>query len=372
MTNPLRTALALALLSVAGWAGVAGVPTPAVAESGPVTVDFHCTYPLIGPRALSVAISTNLPATIEAGTPTPPVEVTSVATISADTTPGLVMVGSKSLTGSAVASAHVSGPSTDLDLEVPATLEQTTVPASGAFATTARATIEPLTFPVAGAYTITVDDLLLSITPHDAAGRKTGLDSFDSDCALDPGQETVVATVEVTDDGTTTPPTTEQEYDVSGSSYLKASSTTVGLSGSAAFTFDGTTSAVAADLAFAPTTATLRMYLYFPVIARILLSPTAATTGTLESGILATRSTVSVRVPSVTFFGLPVAGGPSCRTATPATLPLRSGAGFEPAKGGLLTGTYAIPSLTDCGAMTGALNQALAGPGNTARLTLAP
>jgi len=423
-----------------------------------VTLDFHCTYPLIGPRTLSVAISTNLPSTIEADTATPPVQVTSVATISADTTPGLVMVGSKSLEGSAVASAHITGPGTDLDLRVPAKLDSTPVPASGAFDTTARATIEPLTFPTAGVYEITVDDLLLSITPRDAAGRTTGLDSFDSDCALDPGQDTVVATVEVTGDGDSTPPaapsglrttsvgtssiglawtapadpdvarytvfrdgtkvatvtgtsatvsgltpatayaftvkaedaagnisaasapltvTTTSEisrrsYEIAGSSYLKASNSTMTLTGDASATFDGTTGAVSAGLSFAPTTATLRLYLFFPVTARVLLAPTGPTTGTLASGALTTRSNITVRIPTATFFGFPVAGGPDCRTTTPVTIPLKSGAGFDPAAGGVLTGTYSLPAFTDCGALSAALSQALAGPGNTARITLIP
>lgn len=466
MTNPLRsrlrsrlgTGMALGLLATAGWAGVAGMPTPAVADSGSVTLDFQCTYPLIGPRALSVAISTNLPSTIEAGTATPPVQVTAVASISADTTPGLVMVGSKSLDGSAIASAHITGPGTDLDLQVPAKLESTPVPASGAFDTTARATIEPLTFPTAGIYEVTVDDLLLSITPRDAAGRTTGLDSFDSDCALDAGQDTVVATVEVIGDGDTTPPaapsglrtttvgttsvglgwtappdpdvagytvfrggtevasvtgtsatvsgltpatsytftvkaedtagnlsaasapltvTTASEnnrrtYGLAGSSYLKAANTTVTLTGNATATFDGTTGTVSGTLSFAPTTATLRMYLYFPVTARVVLAPTGPTTGTLTSGVLTTRTDVTLRVPTATFFGFPIAGGPDCRTTSPAAIPLRSGAGFNPATGGVLTGTYTVPPLTECGVMSAALSQSLAGPGNTARITLTP
>lgn len=462
MTNPfrsrLRTGLALGLLATAGWVGLTGAPSPATADSGPVSLDFHCTYPLIGPRALSVAISTNLPTTIAAGTATPPVQVTSVATISADTTPGLVMVGSKSLDGSAIASAHIAGPGTNLDLRVPAKLESTPMPASGAFDTTARATIEPLTFPTAGVYEITVDDLLLSITPHDAAGRTIGLDSFDSDCALDLGQDTVVATVEVTGDGDNTPPaapsglrttsvgttsvglawtapadpdvarytvfrggtkvatvagtsatvsgltpataytftvkaedaagnvsaasppltvsttseSNRRSYQISGSSYLKTAGTTMALSGDAVATFDGTTGAVSAALSFAPTTATLRMYAFFPVTARVVLAPTGPTTGALASGVLSTRSNVTVRIPTATFFGFPVAGGADCRTTTPAAILLKSGAGFDPADGGVLNGTYSLPAMTDCGVMSGAISQAVAGPGNAARITLTP
>ncbi|KAA1423180.1 fibronectin type III domain-containing protein [Nocardioides antri] len=461
MTNPLRAGLAVGLLAVAAWAGVTAAPALATADSDPVTLDFRCTYPLIGPRALSVAVSTNLPATIEAGTATAPVQVTAVATISDDTTSGLVMVGSKSLVGSALASAHINGPSTDLDLSVPATLEPTPVPASGAFDTVARATIEPLTFPAAGSYEITVDDLLLSITPRDAAGRTTGLDSFDSDCSLDAGQDTVIATVEVTGDGDTTPPaapaaptslrttnvgttsvglawtapadpdvagydvfrgstkvvtvtgtsatvagltpatsytftvkahdqagnvspasppltvtttsaTTRLTYALAGTSHLAAADTTVALRGTLAATYDGAAGGVTADVSFEPTSATLRMYQFFPVTARLVLAPTAPTAGTLQSGVLTTRTTTLVRVPTVTFFGFPVGGGPSCRTISPTTVVLRSAAGFLPAKGGVLTGRYALPSLVDCGGSTSALSAAVAGPDNTVRIGLTP
>jgi hypothetical protein len=375
MTRSVRAGLAAGLLAATGWA-VLGGASPAVADTPSVSLDLQCTYPLIGPRALSVAISTNLPATVEAGTATAPIQVDAVATISADTTPGLVMVGSKTLGGGATASVRITGPGTDLPLQVPTTLESTPVPATGAFDTVAHATIDPLTFAEAGTYRVTLDDLLLSITPRDAAGRTTGLDSFDSDCTLEPGQDTVVATIEVTDDGgptdpPTDPPTEHRTYGVTGSSYLATPKATMALRG----TFDATYDAsgpVSADVAFEPTTATVRMFTFFPATARIQLVPTARTTGTLASGVLSTTTEVDVRVPSVTFFGFPIASSRDCHTGAPAVVALRSGGGWDATKGGVLTGRYTLPAFQQCGAMTDALSHALAGPDNTVKITLAP
>lgn len=371
MTLPLRAALAT-MLATATALGTTTASAPARADSPAVTVDLHCTYPLIGPRALSVAISTSLPATIEAGTSTGPIQVDAVATISADTTPGMVLVGAKSMEGTALASAHISGPGLDLDLAVPTVLESTPVPASGAFDTIAHATIAPITFPQAGTYQVTVDDLLLSITPRDGAGRTTGLDSFDSDCALDAGEEPVVATVEVTGDGgPTDPPPVRRKHTVTGSSYLATPKVTTPLRGALDATYAGT-GTVTGDATFEPTTATIRMFAFFPATARIQLVPVSRTTGSLTSGVLSTRTDVDVRVPSVTFFGFPIAGGKDCHTTAPVTLPLRSGAGFDPTAGGRLTGRYLLPAFTRCGSMTDALSQALSGPDNTLTTTLSP
>jgi chitodextrinase len=219
----IRTLLAALALVAAGPVVVQSTPAAADSEA---TLRFHCSYPMIGARPLTVTISTNLPAEVQAGRPTPPIEARTVATISADTTPGMVLVGAKTMEGEAIASATITTPGAQpLDLEVDANLEKATVPSSGAFDAVAVAEIAPITFTQPGEARITVSHLLLRITLRDAQGRLTGLHTFDSDCTLDPGQDGVIATTTVTGGADTQPPTAP-----TGLKADAVTSTSVGLS----------------------------------------------------------------------------------------------------------------------------------------------
>ena len=68
--------------------------------------------------------------------------------------------------------------------------------------------------------------------------------------------------------------------------------------------------------------------------------------------------------------GIPVPVGPSCESASPATITLTSQPGFSVVNGGTVSGTYTIPPFARCGLVTPVLNLTIPGPGNTLSLTL--
>lgn len=97
--------------------------------------------------------------------------------------------------------------------------------------------------------------------------------------------------------------------------------------------------------------------------------PVTGTVNTLSWWMRAT-SIFNIHVDSVTPQGTDVnLVGPSCETSEPVTL---SFAGKVAPFGGTVAGTYAIPPLKNCGALTAVLNAVMAGPGNTFTARMAP
>lgn len=111
------------------------------------------------------------------------------------------------------------------------------------------------------------------------------------------------------------------------------------------------------------------------VTATFELAPTKKVTGKLlpPSPLfrLKATSTFNIDVVSVEPLGLPVnLAGSHCSTSKPVTLKFSGRIGLT--TGGKVSGTYTIPPLSKCGAITLALNEVLAGPGNTFAATLTP
>jgi chitodextrinase len=434
-----------------------GAGPAAAANADPVTLQYHCVYPLIGSQQLTVKITTSLPDTISVGKSTGAVTVQTVSTVSAGTTPALYQIGSATLEGSADAAVKLNLPDgSSLPITAPNTLTKTNVPQSGPFDINATGSITPLTFSQPGKVTASVGDLRLNVTPRDAQGNLTGLGSFEADCTQDPGQNPVVATVNVTA-ADTQPPTapgnvhttavsttgvslawdastdnvgvtgyqvyqgttkvadvtgtsadvtgltpgtgytftvkaedaagnlspasapltvttkpTSYTYTLKGSSALKASGGTIQLTGAAAMTV-GTSGNVTGTFSLDPATYSFNLLGFLPATAAVNFQQDGTSSGTLTgAGALTVDSHVFVRVPSVTVFGLPVAGGTSCQSATSADVVLKSAAAFDPAAGGSLQGTYDLPAWSGCGALD--TISAIFGPstGNTATIALAP
>ncbi|GAA3240999.1 fibronectin type III domain-containing protein [Actinocorallia longicatena] len=65
-------------------------------------------------------------------------------------------------------------------------------------------------------------------------------------------------------------------------------------------------------------------------------------------GPLSVRVKSEVRLPAVQFLGATLAGGPDCRTESPAVLDLASDA-ISISTGGTLAGTFTLPAFRDCG-----------------------
>lgn len=90
-----------------------------------------------------------------------------------------------------------------------------------------------------------------------------------------------------------------------------------------------------------------------------------------ESRVYATV-TVDAVIAQVRAAGRTLISSGSCRTATHATVPLRSKPGFNLDRGGRLVGRYHRPPFTGCGWATPFINLLVAGPGNAVAIDLVP
>jgi len=162
-------------------------------------------------------------------------------------------------------------------------------------------------------------------------------------------------------------------YPVNGSTFLKAANATVPLGpGALRSRVNLTTGAVTASLNLPPATGSFKELGLIPVTATVAFLQNGPTTGTvdLNTGAVTTMSNITLQITSLSVAGLPVPVGPSCESATPASVSLASQPGFSIVKGGTVSGTYTVPPFAGCGLITPVLNLTITGPGNTISLTL--
>ncbi|GAA4376918.1 hypothetical protein GCM10023088_36150 [Actinomadura verrucosospora] len=371
MTKKKRTGAALALAAALLASGLAGAG-PAAAGPATLGLDYHCTFPLLGPQPVHVELSANVPARVEVGEVMPGITVDSVSTVSAESARGLRALYATTLQGHALADATLTVPETPdgLPVEVDSALDGMPIPASGGFTVKGRGAAPDLTFTKAGPGKVTVGNLVLTLTPRTDDGGASGLGTFESECTQDPGQDAVLASFEIVDeDGG--PGAAPYSYTLQGTSTIRASGGTIPLTGALDAKIDG--GAVTGGLTLDPSKARFQMLGFLPVTADVVFAAEGGTTGTYRDGVLTTVSKVTARFPAFTVFGfLPVGGGEACRTSRPSGLTLSSAAGFDPKAGGALTGAYELPPIDGCGPLTGVLGSSLAGPGNAVTVTLTP
>lgn len=173
------------------------------------------------------------------------------------------------------------------------------------------------------------------------------------------------------------PPPTEPVaygFSLNGTATLKTLvKGTLPLRGSIAAKLDLATGSFTADLALAQASAKLTALGFLPVTASVAFVSTAPTTGSLAAGILTANAKVRIKLPKVSLFGLPLAGGATCQTKSASSIALRStDPVFSPLEGGALAGTFAISDLSGCGALNGIVSSLTAGKGNAIALRLTP
>lgn len=180
------------------------------AQAVPVstTLNYTCTYPLIGDEPLSADISSDMPEEIPAGDPTGSFDIDVLATALGDTRSGLDLVGATQVEGTANAASNVSGNNLDLDLDVPVTIPNQVVEGdTGSFQLTANGSTPSLTFSEnnEGDVVITVGDINMNLIARDDAGNPVQFPNSDPDtgefpvpCTLDSGQDNVLHTFAVT------------------------------------------------------------------------------------------------------------------------------------------------------------------------------
>ena len=121
---------------------------PAGAGAVPIskTVQYSCNFPLMVPQPLTLHITSDIPATIDAGTSTPAFPISATADVSPLAAKGLRALDSATVEGSAAASASVALPTGgSLPVKVNTTVEKTAIPSSGAFSTKATGETPALT-----------------------------------------------------------------------------------------------------------------------------------------------------------------------------------------------------------------------------------
>ncbi|KDN20615.1 DUF6801 domain-containing protein [Amycolatopsis rifamycinica] len=331
---------------------------PAAEASTPVDkrLSFTCPFPLIGLQQLDVRIQAAFEVPSAPGGTFTTGDLAVSVTVPDKSTRGLALVGAASIEGTASAGVTLANGSLTLPLSLPLTVAKTALPASGAFTTQASGSVPPVRLPNAGRTTLTIGGFSTRLTPKKADGSFTGLGSFTSDCTLDPGQDPVLLSFDL---GSAP---TQHRYAVAGSTALKTLGATAPLTGSFAAGPEFAT-------AFDRTGADFKAFGFVPGHAELQFTPDGPQTGELGDGGFAAHSAFALAFPQVTLFGLPVADA-GCRASAPVPVDLRTGGGFALATGGPVTGTYTIPPLTGCGALTAYLSSLVQGGGNTFALTL--
>ncbi|MQY04780.1 DUF6801 domain-containing protein [Actinomadura macrotermitis] len=355
------TGLALAGLTVCGG--------PASADPVSLTLRYQCQFPLLGPQLVTVSMKSDVPKQAEVGSFLPPIVVDAVAQVGAKSAQGLREVGTVTLEGTAGAKATVAAPQGDVEVKVPTTLEKTELPASGGFAVNAHGKSPAIKFSKPGTAKINVGDLLLTLTPRLSDGTLSGLDTFESECTVEPGQDPTLATVQIGGGGGGTG--SHHDYDVKGTSLIKAAGGNLPITGAAQADLDAA-GAFTAALALDQTKGTFKVFGFLPVEATVRPEAQDKATGTLKGGALTGRVSILTRLSSFTLFGLPLGGGDKCQTTTPSEVTLTSEGAFDAAAGGRIKGGYDLAALKDCGPLTGLLGSSITGPGNTLDLQLTP
>nr|WP_237418285.1 fibronectin type III domain-containing protein [Actinomadura rayongensis] len=161
----------------------------------------------------------------------------------------------------------------------------------------------------------------------------------------------------------------EYAFKVSGSTFLKAPNGSAPLTGGLIASVDGATKKYTGDLTLNPTTGDFRILGFLPVRAGLVMTPQGKVTGTMDGKLVADVN-VKVGVPSLSFFGIPLAGGEKCTTRTPSALHLESPGAFDPVKGSKISGTYKLDELENCDGLEPLLSAFTAGDGNTINLNV--
>ncbi|MEC3982840.1 5'-nucleotidase, partial [Amycolatopsis sp. H20-H5] len=172
----------------------------------------------------------------------------------------------------------------------------------------------------------------------------------------------------------TTPPSggISVTYTIPGKTLIKGLNATLPLGpGTLKAKLDAQSGKFDAQLSLPKSKLSFRLLGLLPATADVRLDPVSDVSGTLQSGAVKASSKIDVQLSDLRIFGLPVPVSHACHTAKPAQVDLASAPGFDPLKGGKLTGKYTLPSFADCGLFTPLISGLASGPGNTIEVNLA-
>jgi len=187
-----RSARLLAAVCVTALSVLTVGAASARAAENSLTLNYTCTFPLIGSQSVAVTYGQDLPGSVTQGVPNSPSDVTAGIVVPRLVTKGLTLIGTATVSGSAVAVQSVTNGAARFGGPVRYTVLGTPVPASGAFTLQATGTFPSVTYPNAGTAKLTVGNLSLTLSPLDSKGNPTALGTFTAPCTQVPGQDNVL------------------------------------------------------------------------------------------------------------------------------------------------------------------------------------
>jgi hypothetical protein len=191
---------ALVVVVAVGVAGaLMGALVTGRAAANPVSLAFGytCVFPLINDQPATIKIETDVPKSAMIGVPTPKFGFSVSVSVNAAATNGLRLSGISSIEGTADAQAGVTAPQGKINVPVTVVVPRTSLPETGSLSVKVAGVAPALTFSRPGHATLTIGDFVLHLTPKDANGNVTFPGTFDAPCALDPGQDNVVASFDL-------------------------------------------------------------------------------------------------------------------------------------------------------------------------------
>ncbi len=152
----------------------------------------------MAPQPLKLSVTSDIPTTAARFEKLEPFAFTGSAAVSAQATKGLRALESATIEGFADAASTLTFPDGFVqDLSVSTTIAKRSIPATGGFVADATGETPAITLEDLGKHEIRVNDLVLRLAPTLADGGLTGLDEFETECFLKPGQNNLLATITV-------------------------------------------------------------------------------------------------------------------------------------------------------------------------------
>ncbi|WP_416395404.1 choice-of-anchor D domain-containing protein [Allohahella sp. A8] len=192
----------------AAVAGTVLMAAHTMAYAEPVTLDLQltCPFPLIGSQPIKARITADYPTEISASEGVPAITVDTITVVNEPSRQGLSLLGAVTVTGTAQSFTTISTTARDIESVVDLTVEPSPVPSTpGEFEVAAGGVAAPVPLAAGdvGPAQVTVDDLILSLRNLRADGTLAGMPvgEFTTDCAVDAGQNTVLASFDVVEGG---------------------------------------------------------------------------------------------------------------------------------------------------------------------------
>ena len=169
----------------------------AYASTHHASLQYSCTFPVIGSQPITAVVDWSFPDTVTVGTHMPPVPFTvTVQVPSSDVEAAHDELGIYSASGYGSASAKVIAPQGNIPVKLTGSVPSTNVPAYGSITVVVHSTFPSLTPTQPGVAKITLGALTMHITPRDAGGNVWSYgpitSPITSTCTLAPGQDNVV------------------------------------------------------------------------------------------------------------------------------------------------------------------------------------